>query len=187
MDDLMKNVQRFSQFSDEELAAFSTIVQLKQLTKGDFLLNEGQVSQEIVYVRQGLLMYYVNNDGDSVPRDFAMEDEWAAYLKSFSSGQPADINIVALEDTSVYAFSRDSIQSLFQAHPRFMALQNYQVEQAFISTSEHASNLAMLTAQQRYNWLVEQKPQLVQRIPQYCLAAYLGIKPQSLSRIRKNL
>ena len=187
MDDLIENVQQFDQFSEEELAALSAIARPKQLAKGDYLLKEGQVSQEIVYVRQGLLMHYTNNDGESVPCDFATEGEWVAHLKSFSSGQPSEINIIAQEDSLVYAFSRDNLQSLFQAYPRFMALQNHQVEQAFISTSEHASNLATLTAQQRYHWLVKQKPQLVQRIPQYYLAAYLGIKPQSLSRIRKNL
>ncbi|WKN45764.1 Crp/Fnr family transcriptional regulator [Tunicatimonas pelagia] len=185
MNDLIRNVQQFEQFSSEELAAFSAIARSRQLAKGDFLLKEGQVSQEIAYVSRGLLMHYANNDGEPAPCDFAKEGEWVAHLKSFSSRQPSEMNIIALEDSLIYVFDRDGLQSLFRAHPRFMALQNYQVEQAFINTSQHANNLATLTAEQRYSQLIEQKPELVQRIPQYYLAAYLGIKPQSLSRIRK--
>ncbi|MGB3587554.1 MAG: Crp/Fnr family transcriptional regulator [Tunicatimonas sp.] len=187
MNDLITSIQQFDRFSKEEVEAFVAAAHPQQFSKGELFLQEGQVSREIAFIQQGLLMHYTNHDGDTIPCDFAMEGEWVAYLKSFSSGQPADMNIVALEDSLVYAFSRDRLQSLYQVYPRFMALQNYHVEQAFISTSQHANSLAMLSAQQRYNQLVQQKPELVQRIPQYHLAAYLGIKPQSLSRIRKSL
>ncbi len=96
------------------------------------------------------------------------------------------MNIVALEDAVVYCISYDNLQELFKQYPQFMSLQLKKVQEALAKSIQQANYLAHLTAQERYHKLLEEHPVWVRRVPQYHLAAYLGIRPQSLSRIRKD-
>jgi CRP-like cAMP-binding protein len=130
-------------------------------------------------------MHYKTHDGTETPCDFTAENQWLGVLKSFTSREPADTAIRALEDTSLLKLSAANMQQMFQLQPKLMALKNYYTELFFIRTIQHTSNLAMLSAKERYYKFMREKPDLVNRVSQYYIAAYLGIKPQSLSRIRK--
>ena len=132
-------------------------------------------------------MYYKIIDENIVPADFAQENEWAAYLKSFNTSAISDMNIKALEDSTILVLSKNKMMKLFEQEPKFMALKNYYVELSFMKNTEHTGNLAALNAKERYYKFMKNHPDLLNRVPQYHLAAYLGIKPQSLSRLRKNL
>lgn len=156
-----------------------------KVKKGGHLLEEGQICNRLSFINKGIVMYYQIADGNEMPRDFQMENEWATYLKSLSNRTPSDMNIKALEDCELLTISFDSVQKLFAEHPKFLQLRNALVEKSFVTVSEHSASLSMLDAKQRYYKLMKESPQLVNRVPQYYLAAYLGIKPQSLSRLRK--
>lgn len=173
-------------FSATEWQYLLSLVRTKTLNKGDFLLKEGQICRDIAYVQQGLLMYYTLHNGEIKPADFGEEQSWVSYIKSFSTQTIGEMNIVALEDSVVYCVSYDNLQELFKQYPQFMSLQLKDVEEALVEAIQHANDLANLTAQERYHKLLEKHPTWAQRVPQYHLAAYLGIRPQSLSRIRKN-
>ena len=120
-----------------------------------------------------------------IPIDFTPEGEWLAYLTSFSQGTPSDMGIKALEDMRILRLSATNMQLLFQAQPKFIALKSFYTEVSFMSNARHGADLAMLNGKERYHKFMNEKPDLINRIPQYYIAAYLGIKPQSLSRIRK--
>jgi CRP-like cAMP-binding protein len=90
-----------------------------------------------------------------------------------------------LEDSTIHCISFSNLQQLFNKHPKFLALKTYYVEQSMMDMAQHSADLAMLDARERYYKFMKEKPQLINRVPQYYIAAYLGIKPQSLSRIRK--
>ena len=137
------------------------------------------------YIKTGVIMYYKINEGIEIPADFAMENEWVGYLKSFTSGTVSDMSIKALEDTHILTLSNYSMHKLINTQPKFLAIKNYYTELSFIRNTDHASDLATLNAKQRYYKFMKENPDLINRIPQYHIAAYLGIKPQSLSRIRK--
>jgi len=95
------------------------------------------------------------------------------------------MGIKALEDMRILRLSATNMQLLFQAQPKFIALKSFYTEVSFMSNAQHSADLAMLNGKQRYYKFMNEKPHLVNRVPQYYIAAYLGIKPQSLSRIRK--
>jgi len=114
-----------------------------------------------------------------------MENEWIAHLESFTSGTASNMSIKALEDTSLLTLTNDSMHKLINTQPKFLVIKNYYTELSFIRNTHHASDLAMLNAKQRYYKFMKENPALINRIPQYHIAAYLGIKPQSLSRLRK--
>ncbi len=185
-DQLIAAIKSIDDFSAEDLEQFRNALEPIFIPKGEYFLKAGQVSKYIGYIESGLVLYYKLNDGSEIPCDFAIENEWITYLKSFISGTESDMYIRALEDTQVLALSSASIGELFQAQPKFMGLRNYYTDLAFMKSNSHALNLASLSAKERYDIFMKENPELIKRVPQYYIAAYLGIKPQSLSRLRNH-
>lgn len=186
MSQLVASLRAVGQFSDEEIDLFMSKLQPMSLAKGDHLLHEGQVSKTIGFLETGLVMYYQLMEGEEVARDFIIENNWVTYLKSFTNQSVSDMNIKALEDCTLLTLSFTDMMEVFTKYPKFIAVKNFYVEKSFVDIVQHSANLAMLDAKQRYYKLMEEKPELINRVPQYYIASYLGIKPQSLSRIRKD-
>lgn len=161
--------------------------QTLDLAKGDFLLKEGQYCQHTSLLEQGLFMYYHIIDGEEVALDFAIEGDWISYIKSVSQNIPSDINIKALEDSKVHMLSMNRMETLFQAFPKFIQIKMNAMEKSFTEMAVYNLNLNTLTVEEHYQHLVETKKEWLERVPQYYIASYLGVKPQSLSRIRKRI
>jgi CRP-like cAMP-binding protein len=185
IDRMIREIKRIDNFSDEDIEVLLGYLEKCFIPKGDHFLSIGQVSRHIAYITSGLTMHYNIHDGMEIPGNFTAEGQWMGNLKSFVSGAPAEIGIKALEDTWILKISAGQTQQLFQAQPKWMAFKNYLTELVFFNITQHNADLAMLDAKQRYYKFMREKPDLVNWVPQYYIAAYLGIKPQSLSRIRK--
>jgi CRP-like cAMP-binding protein len=182
---LKAEIKSITDYSEEDILLFWDALEQTFIPKGEHFLEEGQICRHIGYLNSGLMMYYKIADGIEIPADFATEAAWVTYLKSFTTGTSSDMYIKALEDCHLLTLSNTKMQELFIAQPKFMAMKSYYTERSFIRNTEHASNLATLDAKQRYYKFMSEYPELLNRIPQYYIAAYLGIKPQSLSRLRK--
>ncbi len=185
IDKLITEIRTIADFSAADIELFLGSFTEKVMDKGDHFLMEGQVSKHLGYIKNGLTMHYRIVDGIEIPVDFALENEWVAYLKSFTTGTVSDMSIKALEPTHLLTMSSAAMDALFTKQPKFVALRSYYTERSFIRQIEHAANLATLNAKQRYYQFMKDHPALINRVPQYYIAAYLGIKPQSLSRLRK--
>ena len=184
---LISKIQLVDKFSNEDIDLVSRYLTEDSIAKNDHFLDFGEVSRHVAFIGTGLAMHYRLHDGVEVPVDFTPEGEWLAYLTSFSQGTPSDMGIKALEDMRILRLSATNMQLLFEAQPKFMALRSFYTERSFMSNAQHSADLAMLTGKERYAKFMKEKPDLINRIPQYYIAAYLGIKPQSLSRIRKEI
>jgi CRP-like cAMP-binding protein len=182
---LIKEIKSILPFPDEAIEEFIGSLEEITLKNGEHFLNFGQISRYMAYIKSGLTMHYKIHDGIEIPFDFTAENEWTGYIKSFNSGEPSDMAIKALEDTVLLRLSAEKMQSLFEKNPEYLTVRNYYTELSFFRTNRHSEDLTTLDAKARYYKFVEEMPGLVNRIPQYYIAAYLGIKPQSLSRIRK--
>ncbi|MGD1840595.1 MAG: Crp/Fnr family transcriptional regulator [Thermonemataceae bacterium] len=185
-DNFLANLQQFLPLSEQEINAILPQVVTKKLAKGEYFLQEGKICRGVAYVEKGLAMYYTLHEGEVVPAEFAAETKWLAYMKSLSTRTPSDMNIVMLEEATLLTLSADTLENLYKQFPKFLAFKSYQVEKTLIETTQHANNLARLSAKERYYKFMKDHPRLIDRIPQYYLAAYLGVTPQSISRIRKN-
>jgi CRP-like cAMP-binding protein len=161
--------------------------EMAELQKGDFLLKEGQYCQRVILLERGLFMYYHIVDGEEVALDFAIEGDWISYIKSMSQGIPSDISIRAIEDSRVYLLPMDRMQDLFQKYPEFIQIRVNEIEKSFMEMAAYNIHLNTLTVEEHYKKLVETRKEWLSRVPQYYIASYLGIKPQSLSRIRKRI
>ncbi|BDS13874.1 Crp/Fnr family transcriptional regulator [Aureispira anguillae] len=173
--------------TEAELTNLVSFFDLRTIPKGNFWLREGQYCTQIAVVEEGLLMYYKNVEGEEIALDFAMEENWVSYIKSINQKIPSDINIRTLEDCKVHTLSIESMELLFREHPKLIQIKVAQTEQSFMEMAEYNSNLNILTPEEHYRKLTEKRGEWLNRVPQYYIASYLGIKPQSLSRIRSRI
>lgn len=184
---LISKIQLVEKFSNDDIELIKRYLTEDSIAKNDHFLDFGEVSRHVAFIGTGLAMHYRLHDGVEIPVDFTPEGEWLAYLTSFSEGTPSDMGIKALEDMRILRLSATNMQLLFQAQPKFISLRSFYTERSFMSNAQHSADLAMLSGKERYAKFLDEKPGLINRIPQYYIAAYLGIKPQSLSRIRKEI
>jgi CRP-like cAMP-binding protein len=184
-DRLVQEIQKIDTFSDEEIDHLQSYLVKRFIRKGEHFLNPNQISRHITYLDSGLMMHYSLHDGVEIPCNFSIEGDWTGSLKSFTSGEPTEVAIKALEDTWIREMSAENAQQLFHSSPRWLVFKNHLVQLAFFNITQHNADLSMLDAKARYYKFMREKPDLVNRVPQYYIAAYLGITPQSLSRIRK--
>jgi CRP-like cAMP-binding protein len=185
-----KFVQHFSKISPlsaEEAAAIEASMRVETFKKGTMLLREGQVQVNSYFILEGCIREYILIDGEEKTTNFFTEEQWVISLSNFSSPSPATHNLVCVEDTSVSIGNEREAQEMFKRFPRFETISRAVVEAAFAEQKQALTAYLTDSPEQRYLKLLNTHPDLFQRIPQYQLASYLGVKPESLSRIRKRL
>jgi CRP-like cAMP-binding protein len=178
---------KISPLSKEEAEAITESMQTKTFKKGEFLLKEGQVSINTYFVLEGCIREYILTDGEEKTTNFFSEDQWAMSLNSFSADHPSTHHWVCAEKTTVVVGNEQQGQALFKRFPRFETISRQIMGKIFAEQKEALASYYTDSPEQRYLKLLKAKPELVQRIPQYHLASYIGVKPESLSRIKKRL
>lgn len=174
--------------TSKEFERCATFFSQKKLKKRQFLLQEGDVDKHIAFVTSGCLRAYtVDNKGEEHVIQFAIEDWWISDLHSFLTGKPATHNIDALEDSEVLLIEKTSREKLLTAIPKMERFFRLLLESNYIATHKRIQDSLSASAEERYLTFLKTYPTLVERIPQHQIASYLGITPQSLSRIRHEL
>lgn len=185
-----KFVQHFSKISPlsaEEAAAIEASMRVETFKKGTMLLREGQVQVNSYFILEGCIREYILIDGEEKTTNFFTEEQWVISLGNFGAPSPSMHNLVCVEDTSVSIGNEREAQEMFKRFPRFETISRAVVEAAFAEQKQALTAYLTDSPEQRYLKLLNTRPDLFQRIPQYQLASYLGVKPESLSRIRKRL
>lgn len=187
-DQLAETIQQKVKVKPDEMEAIKTYFTPRKLKKRHFILNEGEVCKYNIFVETGLLrLFALEKDGYEQTVQFASEGWWMADLSSFLSGEPADHAIEALEDSDVLLLTLDSFNKMTDDVPcmdRYFRLlmQNHIIAQRrrIVAALRH-------TAEERYSNFMQKMPSLINRVPQQQIASFLGMTPETLSRIRKNL
>lgn len=185
-----KIVRYFSQISPisvEEAEAIKESSVIKTFKKGTVLLREGQFSGDTYFVLQGLIRQYQIIDGEEKTTNFFVEDQWIISLAGSEPQKPSNCYWVCDEDSVLLTGNDASAQALFDRFPRLEGIARKIIENTFAEFQQKMLNYLSDSPEQRYLRLVESNPDLVQRIPQYQLASYIGVKPESLSRIRRRI
>ncbi|PBQ33197.1 cyclic nucleotide-binding protein [Sphingobacteriaceae bacterium] len=172
--------------SSEQFEALLKLTFVKSYDKKDFLVEEGRSNNYIYFILKGSCYSYIEKDnGAKSVVQFALEGNWISDLCSFFSSGKAIYNVVALESTEVLAISRENFEAVCDT---ILSLNKYFriiVQNAYITAQLRIAKTNITEADERYSAFSQQYPEFVQRIPQYLIAYYLGVKPQSLSRARK--
>jgi CRP/FNR family transcriptional regulator, anaerobic regulatory protein len=173
--------------SHEALAALHQHLTLKTVSKGQHLIQEGQYCNHVWFINQGFFRFYNTVDGKQIATGFIGSNEYISEYASFLTEQPAHDNIDAIEDGSVWQLHRTHMQELFQQFPVFETFARKLAEHLFILLAHRNYALLAISPEDRYQMLRNNQSALLQKIPQYMLASYLGITPEHLSRIRKKM
>lgn len=182
---ILQNIARYVQLTEEEAAVFTGLLQLKKLRKKQFLVVAGEECRYEYFVIKGCLkQYYLDDKGLEHILMFAPEDWWASDMYGFISHQPALTSVQAVEDTEVLALERNAFEELVKKVPQFERFFRIILQRAFVTNQRRLIESMTLAAGKRYENFVQQYPSLEQRLSQKQIASYLGITPESLSRVR---
>ncbi len=157
------------------------------LDKDQFLLTEGEVSDKFYFILKGCIRLFYLNDTEEKTAFFYVENQFVSSYESFTKQIPTKHNLQSIEPTTVAVISTEVTQSLLNIYPKFEFLARTIMEEELIILQDIISSFIMLNAEQRYLKLLKSKKDLLQRIPQYQLATFLGVTPETLSRIRKRI
>lgn len=181
---LIRTIQRIIPLSESDITLIGNLFQPWLLKKGDYFVQQGQVCQYVGFIDTGLLRYFVNQDGNEKIYSFGLENDFVCDYESFLSQQPCRRAVQAIEDTSLVIISSANLQRLFAELTYGERFGRVVIEQVFVKTIGQLVSLYTDSPELRYQAFSEEYPTLSARITQYHIASYVGVKPQSLSRIR---
>jgi CRP-like cAMP-binding protein len=181
---IFHSLQTLGRFSEGELTLFREKVQLLPVPKGGYLLREGQVCQAAYFINRGCFRHYqLNPEGEETTLDLFIANDWALDYPSFTAQKPARGCIQAAEEAEVLALDIHKIHALIGESPNFFALGRL-MERGLTSAEIRTNDQS---PEEKYRYLLATKPQLVQKFPLKHIASYLGVTPETLSRVRKKL
>ncbi|GAC1382136.1 MAG: Crp/Fnr family transcriptional regulator [Ginsengibacter sp.] len=174
--------------NDDEKERIKSFFIPKKIRRKQYLLQEGDICRYMAFVERGLLRSYnVDDKGYEHMIQFAWDGWWISDTYSFLSEEAAAYNIDAIEDAELLLLSRSHFEAMTIEVPKMERYFRILFQNNIISKEKRLLSSITYSAEEKYTKLAENNPQLIQRIPQNLIASYLGITPETLSRIRKNL
>ena len=160
----------------------------KKIRKKQYLLQEGDVCKHSAFVEKGALRAYVLGEkGDEHITAFALEGWAISDLPSFMKQEPAALNIEALEDCELVLISKSAHDELLQKLPKYETYMRIMVTNAYIALQKRMTSMISLTLEERYKEFTQMNQHLSQRVPQHMIASFMGLSPETLSRVRSRL
>lgn len=185
---LLEYFEKSFPLKQEEKELVRTLFHSRLYRKRQFVLQEGNVCTDFNFVVRGCLRTYkIDEKGATHILQFATENYWINDLGSFHGVKPSVLNIDALEDTVVLQISRDDLITLYTKAPKFNLIFRVLVENAFIRLQERLLQNISSTAEERYQSFLELYSHLSNRLSQVQIAAFLGVTPEFLSKLRNKL
>jgi CRP-like cAMP-binding protein len=185
---ILENISRHIDLTEDEAEYFFSILKQRTLRRREFLLRSGDIARHETFVTKGLLRAYtVDKSGYEHVVMFASEGWWISDLYSLLTQTPGSQNIDALEDTEVLQIEKQDLEKLYLEIPKFDRFFRILLQNAFVANQQRILMSISQTAEEQYLAFVKKYPSLEQRVPQHQVASYLGITPETISRIRRSL
>lgn len=187
MNGLINFFERIHPLPDHVVEYLERNTNERQLPRKSLLLKQGKTCHEIHFIVKGLARtFYFRNDTD-VTSQVIRENELILSVQSFFRQSPSIENIELIEDSTLISLHYDHFQELHKIYPQFNYITRIIMERYYIMREEHTYAMKMKTARDRYEQLLSTDPQIFQRVPLKHIASYLGMKPETLSRIRSRI
>ncbi|MEL7533351.1 MAG: Crp/Fnr family transcriptional regulator [Bacteroidota bacterium] len=179
--------QRITPLSEEELRLIDQHFERLEIARRHYLLEIDQSCDFIAFIEQGAIRHLHLKDGDEISCDFSFENCFITDFASFNKGKITNTGFQAMEKSIVWRIRRPALLALYDQAPAFQTIARVASEEVAQKASDIARSLGSDRPAERYQKLLKTQPELFQRIPQRYIADFLGISPESLSRIRKRL
>ncbi len=180
-------LERLPMFSENERLAMSEQIDILEAKKGTLLLADGEVASKCYFVLKGCIRQYSMVDGEEKTTAFFTEEEAAVAFTSYAQGVPCSHFWICAEDSTLIVGAQNIEMEMYEQFPHLQAMTRMMVEQDFGKRQEEFAAFIVSSPEERYLHLMNNRPSLLQRVPQHQIASYLGVTPESLSRIRKRV
>lgn len=184
---IKNEIEKVIAFNENDWELFSSFIELFMLPKKEFLFCADEVVKHLAFVQKGCIRYYLIDDkGNEHIVYFGTEGWWVGDMNSFFNQKPTIYYLQALEDTELLMFNRENFQRAID-ETSYGGFFREATKKSYMSIQKRYAEANTKSAEEKYIELMQKNPSILQRVPQHLIASYLGIKPESLSRIRKKL
>jgi CRP-like cAMP-binding protein len=186
-DGLKKYCKKIVPLTNNELELIDEYFESKSISKKDFLLTDSKVCNFIAFIAEGSIRHFHVKDGIEKTCDISFENSWVTDFQSFTYNTSSIMNLQAMEDTSVFLIRKENLARLYKECNKYETFGRLMAEQVAQRATEIAMSLSSNKPEERFQNLIKKQPDLFQRVPQKYIANFLGISPESLSRIRSRI
>ena len=186
-DGFLRYIAQAVSLGEDETEGLRERMSLRRIDAGEAWIREGERCNDIAFVASGVLRVYFLDDGDDVTAYFATEGQTVSDYESFLTGAPAGMTTEAVEDAALVILGRDAVEWAYRTLSHGERLGRVIAERLFLATHARLASFYLDSAEERYTRLMAEHPGLLQRVPQHMIASYVGVRPQSLSRIRRRI
>lgn len=185
---LFKYMTKFTSLSDEEQQAIVDDILIEEYEKGTVLLRQGDVPTKCYFVLKGIVrQYLIDEAGKEVTSNFFTEEQAVSIFNRHQQNKPSAYTLTCLEDCILVVGELDDEKGMFNKHLQLESMVRIMVEENLGEVQDELTSFIASAPEERYKALLRKRPHLVNRVPQHQLATYLGITPESLSRIKKRV
>lgn len=173
---------------DTDIGLLLPILQYRKIKKHEMLLREGEVCKNVYFLSEGFFrMFYVNFGGEETNYRFAGKDNFVVDFQSFILQKPSHFYWQAMQDSDLVVLPHAEIHKLYASSPTWNNFGRLIAQRVYLQLNERVEMLLFMTPEERYKHLLDNQPELFSQVSQFNLSSYLGIKPESLSRLRKRI
>ncbi len=184
--EIFKLLKSVAPFTNDELEESLKLFRFDIIKKNSFISKEGLLCDRLAFIRTGLMRSFYNIKGKDTTTYFLGPGSIAVAMSSFIEMKPAFENIQAIEDSEVLFLSKENLELLYHKSWKWQQTGRTIIEKYYVIMEKRSITLQTQSAKERYDMLMQEHPGLLLKVPLHYVASYLGISPETLSRIRRN-
>jgi CRP-like cAMP-binding protein len=184
---LIENIKAYVSLNSNEIGHLEESIEKKTYNKHDIIFTEGKITDKIYFVEKGCVRLFYNVNGNDKTAFFYTEGQFICAGESYTFNIPAVENYQAVEQTDIYVFSKSKIEILLSKVPKMEVIARIATENELITCQKVIASFVTKSAEERYLDLLNTKGELFLRVPQQYIASFLGVSPETLSRIKKRI
>jgi len=184
MERLLEQIKTYASLTDQEILVLQDAVEKRTYPKNEIIFSEGKISDEIYFVTKGCVRLFYNVEGNDKTAFFYTEGQFICAGESYTFNMPAVENYQAIEQTELYVFTKSKIEILLSEIPKFEVIARVATENELITCQKVIASFVTKSAEERYIDLINTQGELFLRVPQQYIASFLGVSPETLSRIK---
>ena len=187
-ENLLKSINAIVKLTEEEEEHFRSFFVPRKILKKQFIVQQDDPSKYLIYVVSGALKSFTTDEhGNNKIMQFAIEDWWMAENNSFFTGEPSMYSMDAIEDAQLLLLTHENYEKMLAEIPKMEKYWRNILEKRIIAMQRRITIMLTYSIENKYTRFMEIYPNLNSRFPQHLIASYLGISPETLSRLRKNI